>query len=129
MPIYYLVSSSSLLSDYTFSLEVITAFHYLLWLLVICCGLGGQLEICLNLTDECFRMHEVRLSRGFDEEWAVEETMQEFDDRVSNAVCVEVEGAKGFWSSKRFTNIFLPIGISLVEQRFIREAPRGKFQV
>lgn len=55
-----------------------------------------QLEICLNLTDECFRMHEVRLSRGFDEEWAVEETMQEFDDRVSNAVCVEVEGAKGF---------------------------------
>jgi hypothetical protein len=38
--------------------------------------------------------------------------MQEFDDRVSNAVCVEVEGANGFWSSKRFTNIFLlPIGI------------------
>jgi hypothetical protein len=96
MPIYYLVSSSSLLSDYTFSLEVITAFHYLLRLLVICCGLGVQLEICLNLTDECFRMHVVRLSRGFDEEWAVEETMQEFDDRVSNAVCVEVEGAKGF---------------------------------
>ncbi|KAF9670381.1 hypothetical protein SADUNF_Sadunf13G0062400 [Salix dunnii] len=36
------------------------------------------------------KMHVVRLSRGFDEEWAVEDTMQEFDDRVCGSGRSEV---------------------------------------
>ena len=46
------------------------------------------------MTDECFRMHVAGLSRGFDEEWAVEDTMQGFDDRVLNAECGSGRGAK-----------------------------------
>lgn len=74
-------------------------------------------------------MHVAGLSRGFDEEWAVEDTMQGFDDRVLNAECVEVEEERsGVEASKDMRKYFFLLLGSFIQvggQRFIRKAQRG----